>query len=97
MYLAAHRLWVLRLMGHGLSDQLGPICHSDARGEVALAWYDLLSREITDWDLLLADELPGGVDWPTALGDRSDVPGESSGENVPWGMARVDCQSEQQF
>jgi CelD/BcsL family acetyltransferase involved in cellulose biosynthesis len=69
MYLAAHRpVRVLRLMGHSPSDQLGPICHFDVRAEVAMAWSDLLSREITEWDLLLADELPGGTDWPTALG-----------------------------
>jgi CelD/BcsL family acetyltransferase involved in cellulose biosynthesis len=68
MYRAAHRpVRVLRLMGHSPSDQLGPICHHSARAQVALAWSDLLSREVSDWDILLADELPGGADWPAAL------------------------------
>ena len=61
-------LRVARFIGHGAADELGPVCAPQDRA-VAV---DALARAgvATDqpWGVLLAERLPGGTDWPSALG-----------------------------
>jgi CelD/BcsL family acetyltransferase involved in cellulose biosynthesis len=63
-------LRVLRLIGHGATDQLGPVCHPDDRPAAAAALRDVLDRPPRDFDLLIADELPADVDWVRVLRAR---------------------------
>lgn len=55
---------LLRFMGHGPADQLGPVCSSEDRPAVA----DALTRSIGRTRLLLAERLPGAAGWPARLG-----------------------------
>jgi CelD/BcsL family acetyltransferase involved in cellulose biosynthesis len=60
---------LLRFLGHGPSDQLGPICDRAARTEVAGA----LLRALRDgllgsWDLLLGEQHLAEQGWSTLLG-----------------------------
>ncbi len=69
LYLAARRpVRVLRFLGHGPTDALGPICHPDERARAAGDLQHVLDDTRGDWDVLLADELPGTLDWANALG-----------------------------
>jgi CelD/BcsL family acetyltransferase involved in cellulose biosynthesis len=57
---------VARFLGHGPADQLGPVC---APGDRHLAARALVRAcDEAGMDLLLAELLPGGQGWPTALG-----------------------------
>ena len=51
-------LRVLRFVGHGAGDELGPICAAGERDEVRAALPDAL-RAAGPWDVLLAEQLPG--------------------------------------
>jgi CelD/BcsL family acetyltransferase involved in cellulose biosynthesis len=67
VYVAARRpLRVARFLGHGPSDELGPVCAPDDRARAA----DALRRhlEAIPFDLAIADELHGSIDWGSALG-----------------------------
>jgi CelD/BcsL family acetyltransferase involved in cellulose biosynthesis len=71
VYLAAKRpVRVLRMLGHGPTDEMGPVCHPDDRPVAAAALRTLLDQDPLGWDVLVADELPGGVEWTTALRGR---------------------------
>jgi CelD/BcsL family acetyltransferase involved in cellulose biosynthesis len=60
---------VLRFLGHGPSDQLGPICDSADRAAVARALRRALSEGLLGgWDLLLGEQLLGEEGWSTLLG-----------------------------
>ncbi|HEY6780270.1 MAG TPA: GNAT family N-acetyltransferase [Thermoleophilaceae bacterium] len=50
----------LRFLGHGDSDHLGPICAAATRPEAAAALRALAAHA----GPLVADDLPGGQDWP---------------------------------
>ncbi|MGH9026927.1 MAG: hypothetical protein ACRDWD_12545, partial [Acidimicrobiia bacterium] len=64
LYLAARRpLQVLRPLGHGVTDQMGPVCEPGDRAAAADALRRLLDDAPLPWDLLVADELPADVDW----------------------------------
>lgn len=52
-------LSVARFLGHGVADQLGPVCHPSQAGEAARA----LNEASRAQDILLADRLPGNVNW----------------------------------
>jgi len=68
LYLSHRRpLRVVRFLGHGLADELGPVCAPTDRRAVAVALAAHLAR--LDCDLLLADELPVDRAW-SALGGR---------------------------
>lgn len=63
LYLAARRpLRVLRFLGHGATDQLGPVCAVADRDRARRALAEFLT-ERTDaaWDLVIADELPAST------------------------------------
>lgn len=61
---------VLRFMGHGVSDQLGPICPAGDEVEASQALAAHLRTTGRRWDVVLAENLPGGQDWPRVLGGR---------------------------
>ncbi|HEY4377566.1 MAG TPA: GNAT family N-acetyltransferase, partial [Acidimicrobiales bacterium] len=67
LYEAARRpLRMIRFVGHGATDQLGPVCAVDARSTAAAALGGLFAPGASPfrWDLALADELPGDTQWP---------------------------------
>ena len=64
---ARGRLRMLRFVGNGPSDQLGPVCAAADEAGAAEALRDFIS-ELPDWDVMLAESLPGGRDWAHALG-----------------------------
>jgi len=61
-------LTVLRFLGHGPGDELGPVGHPD--DGVLLARALRRSLHQLDADLLLAEQLPRGQDWGALLGGR---------------------------
>ncbi len=58
---------VSRFMGHGVADQLGPVC-APVYAERAVA---TLPAAIGHGTLLLAERLPSGIDWAGALAGRA--------------------------
>ena len=71
LYLAARRpVRVLRMLGHGPTDQLGPVCLVGDRVVAARALRWFLDDLQPHWDALIADELPDSIDWPGLLGGR---------------------------
>lgn len=61
---------VVRFLGHGPADQLGPICAHEDRREVAVALRTYLTNAPWQWDVFLAEQLPGDEPWPTLLRGR---------------------------
>lgn len=60
-------LRILRLVGHGHGDRVGPICHQDARSvEHALK----LALDAHRHDLFVGDWVAGDHDWARVLGGR---------------------------
>jgi CelD/BcsL family acetyltransferase involved in cellulose biosynthesis len=64
----ARRVRVLRFLGHGAGDELGPIAEPPARQEVARALLDVLSDVRAS--LLVGEQLPADAAWSTLLGGR---------------------------
>jgi CelD/BcsL family acetyltransferase involved in cellulose biosynthesis len=62
-------LGVMRFIGHGAADQLGPICAPERRASVALALRDLIEGR-RPRRLLLAEQLLSAEQWRAALGGR---------------------------
>jgi CelD/BcsL family acetyltransferase involved in cellulose biosynthesis len=62
-------LRVVRFLGHGPGDALGPICRSSDRPAVASA----LLRALEDWGggVVIGDELPCDEGWSTLLGAKT--------------------------
>lgn len=68
-YVWANRpLRVLRFLGHGPGDELGPIADTGHRLAVARALPGALTQ--FDWDLILAEQLPADQGWSTPLAGR---------------------------
>lgn len=59
-------LRVVRFIGHGPGDQLGPVCMPDDRELAARAVAEILRSE--RWDVFLADRLAGEEGWRGRLG-----------------------------
>jgi CelD/BcsL family acetyltransferase involved in cellulose biosynthesis len=60
LYLAASRpVRVVRFLGHGAGDQLGPVCAPEDAETVTQALRGALDLRAGRWDVLLADRLPG--------------------------------------
>jgi len=62
-------LRLMRFVGYGPADQLGPVCAPRDRGKVARALGRTV-REIGGWDLLLAEQLAADEGWSTLSGGR---------------------------
>ena len=56
---------LLRFLGHGPSDELGPVHPRDAHLPAASALRSAL--DALDWDVFLGEQLPGDEDWPTLV------------------------------
>lgn len=66
LYLAARRpMRIVRFLGHGPTDQLGPVCAVADRHR-AVAALPAVLRSQRGWDLLIADELPDTGEAPSA-------------------------------
>jgi CelD/BcsL family acetyltransferase involved in cellulose biosynthesis len=61
-------LRVLRFLGHGAGDILGPVCRPERTGEAARALRRLLEAAPWDWDVFVGENLPGEQGWPRHLG-----------------------------
>ncbi len=69
LYEAAHRpLRVLRLLGHGPADELGPVCAPGDRPAAAAGLRRALAGDLVPYDVLLADRLAAGEPWGEAVG-----------------------------
>lgn len=71
LYLSPGRLVrVIRVVGHGAGDELGPVCRTEDRMEVA----GILRRALHDipwrWDVFLGERFPVDDAWTDALGGR---------------------------
>jgi CelD/BcsL family acetyltransferase involved in cellulose biosynthesis len=55
----------VRFLGHGVGDQLGPVCAPEDAESAALALRPALDLRAGRWDVLLADRLPGSDRWVT--------------------------------
>ncbi|HEX8742084.1 MAG TPA: GNAT family N-acetyltransferase [Thermoleophilaceae bacterium] len=61
-------LRALRFVGHGVADQLGPVCAADDRPHAASALREAFAESRAQ--LLVADRLAGEQGWPPLLGGR---------------------------
>jgi CelD/BcsL family acetyltransferase involved in cellulose biosynthesis len=73
-----HGLQILRFLGHGPGDELGPVCAPRDRARVAHSLRRFLGDELKDWNLFLGEKLPGSENWHALLGasvlDRRATP-----------------------
>jgi CelD/BcsL family acetyltransferase involved in cellulose biosynthesis len=63
-------LRVLRFLGHGAGDELGPICAPADRPAAAVALRASLSRAPWRWDVFLGENLPADACWSAVLGGK---------------------------
>ena len=69
LYLWRRRpLRVLRFIGHGAGDILGPVCRPERSDDAGRALRRLLEVAPWDWDVFVGENLPGEQDWPRQLG-----------------------------
>ncbi len=64
-------LRILRFVGHGATDQLGPICRPEDRSVAATTLRSILAGGGVRWDVLLAERMQGDEGWPELLGSRA--------------------------
>lgn len=62
-------LRIVRLMGHGPADELGPVCAPEQRPRLRGAASRALAE--ADAQLFLAEQLPGDYDWSTVLDGKA--------------------------
>ena len=65
-----HPLRVVRFLGNGAGDVLGPICRPDQRPYMAGAVRRLLDRPPWSWDVFVGENLPGDEPWADHLQGR---------------------------
>jgi CelD/BcsL family acetyltransferase involved in cellulose biosynthesis len=61
---------MIRFLGHGPGDQLGPVCDPQHRLVAAKALRALLAEDDRAWDLFLAEQLPADEGWDSLLEAR---------------------------
>ena len=72
-FLASDRpLRVMRLIGHGPGDELGPVCAPADRAAVAPLFRRALDLYPRAWDMLVADNLPADGAW-TGIGRAAAI------------------------
>jgi len=72
LFLARDRpVRVLRFLGHGLADQLAPVCAPEDGAATADALQRALAEGTGGAQLLIADRLPGEGGWAKRLGGRT--------------------------
>jgi CelD/BcsL family acetyltransferase involved in cellulose biosynthesis len=62
---------IVRLIGHGPGDELGPICAPRDRPAVARSLRRYLSERSSDWDLFLGEQLRVTHRWSALIGART--------------------------
>jgi CelD/BcsL family acetyltransferase involved in cellulose biosynthesis len=65
---AVRGLRMLRFIGHGAGDQLGPVCAPSDTTAAAQALRALLASPAARWDLFLGEQVPADERWDTLLG-----------------------------
>jgi CelD/BcsL family acetyltransferase involved in cellulose biosynthesis len=71
LYLWRRRpLRVIRFLGHGAGDTLGPVCPPERYEDAARALRRLFEVSPWDWDIFVGENLPGDQRWPERLGGR---------------------------
>ncbi len=60
---------VVRFLGHGPGDELGPVHAHGEQARAAQALSAVLAA--CDWDVFLGEQLPGDEDWTSLLGGRT--------------------------
>jgi len=65
---SVHGLQILRFLGHGPGDQLGPVCSPRDRDHVGRSLRQFLREELEDWNLFLGENLPGSENWSAQPG-----------------------------
>jgi CelD/BcsL family acetyltransferase involved in cellulose biosynthesis len=71
LYLWRRRpLRVMRFIGHGAGDVLGPVCRPERYEDAARALRQLLEVAPWDWDVFVGENLPGEQHWPRLLGGQ---------------------------
>ena len=54
---------MFRFPGHGLGDQLGPICAADGEHGLALRSLECALETVNRWDVVLGEQLPAWENW----------------------------------
>ena len=62
---------LLRFVGHGTADQLGPVCAPETRVVAARALRRFLDECPDAWDFFVGELLPGELAWSSLLGGRT--------------------------
>lgn len=71
LYLARTRpLRVVRFLGHGPGDHLGPICAPENRPAAIRALHRMLAERPWRWQAMLAERLPSDEGWASLVGGR---------------------------
>ena len=71
LYLWKRRpLRVIRFLGNGAGDVLGPVCRPERRADAARALRRLLDVAPWDWEVFVGENLPGNQGWAGRLGGR---------------------------
>jgi CelD/BcsL family acetyltransferase involved in cellulose biosynthesis len=71
LYLWRRRpLRVMRFLGHGPGDTLGPVCRPERYQDAARALCRLIEVAPWDWDVFVGENLPGEQHWPQQLGGQ---------------------------
>ncbi len=60
---------VMRFLGHGVADELRPVCADADRPAVARAFRELMGT-LRGWDVLLAERVPADHAWDALLGGQ---------------------------
>ena len=68
---SGHPFRVLRFVGHGPGDQLGPVCARAERPAAARALRRLLRERADEWDVFVGDELLADEGWSALLGAKT--------------------------
>jgi CelD/BcsL family acetyltransferase involved in cellulose biosynthesis len=71
LYLWKRRpLRVMRFLGNGAGDVLGPVCCPERRADAGHALRRLLDIAPWDWDVFVGENLPGDEGWSARLGGQ---------------------------
>jgi len=63
-------LRVIRFVGHGAGDMLGPVCRPARCEDAARALRRLIEAAPWGWDVFVGENLPGDQRWPDRLGGK---------------------------
>ena len=67
---AVRGMGVVRFVGHGVADELGPICAPEDRGLAAAGLTTVLDERRGAWDVLITENVRADAGWAQLLGGR---------------------------